>query len=168
MALFLTLKGIALAIGMDSGGQLAGIILAITTAVTYALYLAFGSLFIRKAGPIPSSATIIITAAIVYALIASITGFEPRRLPSAWIAIVASALISTILGLLTLFAGLRRIDAASTSMVSTFEVVVAIALAVMVLGETITLPKIMGACMVLSAVFILAQKEHQTAQTQMH
>jgi drug/metabolite transporter (DMT)-like permease len=168
MALFLTLTGIVLAIGLDSGGQLAGIILAITTAVSYSLYLAFGSLSIQKAGPIPSSATIIISAAIVYALIASVAGLELPRLPSGWIAIVASALISTILGLLTLCAGLRRIDAASTSMISTFEVVVAISLAVMVLGESITLPKIIGACMVLSAVFILAQNEYKIAQTQMH
>jgi len=168
IALFLTLTGIVLAIGLDSGGQLSGIILAITTAVSYSLYSAFGSLSIQKAGPIPSSATIIISAAIVYALIASIAGLELPRQPAGWIAVVASALISTILGLFTLFAGLRRIDAASTSMISTFEVVVAIALAVMILGETITLPKIMGACMVLSAVFILAQKEYKIAQTQMH
>lgn len=168
IALFLTLTGIVLAIGLDSGGQLSGIILAITTAVSYSLYLAFGSLSIQKAGPIPASATIIISAAIVYALFASIAGLQLPRLPSGWIAIVASALISTILGILTLFAGLRRIDAASTSMISAFEVVVAIALAAMILGETITLPKFLGACMVLSAVFILAQKEYQIAQTQMH
>jgi drug/metabolite transporter (DMT)-like permease len=168
LALFLTLTGIVLSIGLDRGGQLAGIILAITTAVTYSFYLAFGSLFIQKAGPIPSCATIIVSVAVVYALIAGIAGLQLPRLPAGWIAIVASALISTILGLLTLFAGLRRIDAASTSMISTFEVVVAITLAVTILGETITLPKIMGAFMVLAAVFILAQNEYKIAHTQLH
>ena len=47
---------------------------------------------------------------------------------------------------------------------STFEVVVAVALAIIVLGKTLTFPKIFGACMVISAVVILAKGEFETAQ----
>ena len=60
-----------------------------------------------------------------------------------WLAVIASALISTVLGLIAFFEGLKRIDTANAAIISTFEVVVAVALAIMILGETLTLPKIL-------------------------
>ena len=44
-------------------------------------------------------------------------------------------------------------------MISTLEPVVTIALAVVVLGETVTIPKILGGIMILTAVVLLARSE---------
>jgi drug/metabolite transporter (DMT)-like permease len=74
--------------------------------------------------------------------------------------------ISTVLGLLAFYAGLKRIDTANAAIISTFEVVVVVTLAIIILGETISLPKIIGACMVITAVVILAKREYETAQAQ--
>ena len=49
-------------------------------------------------------------------------------------------------------------------LISTVEIVVAVTLAIIILGETISLPKIFGACLIVTAVIILAKSEYETAQ----
>ena len=71
----------------------------------------------------------------------------------------AIALVSTALAIVTFFAGLKKIDPANASMISTLEPVVTIMLAVFVLGEAMTIPKILGGIMILVAVVLLARSE---------
>ena len=163
-ALFLTLVGVVVTTGLDWGGQYLGIVLAITTAVIYSVYLTFGSLSIQKAGSVPSSAVIFISTTIVYGVLVTIQGLELPTALSGWVAIALCALFSTTFGIICLFAGLKRIGPANTAMISTLEVIVAAALAILFLGETMSLPKILGACMIISAVVILGKSEYRTAQ----
>ena len=67
---------------------------------------------------------------------------------------------------MALFEGLKRIDTANAAIISTFEVVVVVVLAILILGETITLHKILGACLVIGAVILLAKSEYRIAQAQ--
>ena len=164
VALFLTLVGILVTTGLDWGGQYLGIVLAITTAVIYSAYFTFGSLSIRKAGPVSSSAVIFISTTIVYGVLVTIQGLELPTALSGWVAIALGALFSTVFGIVCLFNGLKRIDPANTAMISTFEVIVAAALAILILGETMSLPKIVGACLIISAVIILGKSEYKTVQ----
>jgi drug/metabolite transporter (DMT)-like permease len=164
-ALLLTIVGILLAIGMDSGGYSLGIIFAVITAISHSLYLIFGSLSIQKAGPFSASTVIILTSLVILGFFVGIQGPQWPMNVSGWLAIIASALISTVLGRVAFYEGLRRIDIANASIISTFEVAVTVALAIIILGETVTLPKILGACLVISAVIMLAKNEYETAQT---
>jgi drug/metabolite transporter (DMT)-like permease len=164
VALFLTLVGVVVTTGLDWGGQHLGIVLAITTAVIYSVYFTFGSLSIRKAGPVPSSAIIFISTTLVYGVLVAIQGLELPTALSGWVAIVVCALFSTVFGVVCLFAGLKRIDSTNTAMISTLEIIVAATLAILILGETMSLLKILGACMIISAVFILGKSEYKTAQ----
>lgn len=163
-ALIMTVFGILFAIGMDSGGYVFGIILAIVTAIFHSLFLILGSLSIKKAGSFPASTIIILSSAVIYGIYVSIQGLQLPMNISGWFAITASGLFSTALGLITFFAGLKRIDTANAAIISTLEVVVAVALAIVILGETLSLPKILGACLVISAVVILAKNEYEIAQ----
>jgi drug/metabolite transporter (DMT)-like permease len=163
-ALLMTVVGILFTIGMDSGGYFLGIILAISTAIFYSLYLIFGSLSIQKAGPFTASTVIILASTLIFGIVLGFQGSQWPMNVSGWVAIIASALVSTVLGLIAFFEGLKRIDTANAAIISTFEVVVAVALAIIILGETLTLPKIFGACLVISAVIILAKSEYDTAQ----
>jgi len=163
-ALFLTLAGVVVTTGLDWGGQYLGIVLAITTAVIYSAYFTFGSLSIRKAGPVPSSAVIFISVTIVYGVLVTIQGFKLPTALSGWTAIILCALFSTVFGIICLYEGLKRIDPANTAMISTLEVIVAAALAILILGETMSLSKILGACMIIFAVIILGKSEYKTAQ----
>ena len=67
---------------------------------------------------------------------------------------------------MALFAGLKTIDTANAAIISTFEVVVVVVLAIIFLGGTITSYKILGACLVIGAVIILAKSEYRIAQAQ--
>lgn len=163
-ALLLTVVGILFTTGMDSGRYYLGIIFAISTAIFYSFYLIFGSLSIQKAGSFSASTVITLATTVIYGIA---LGFQSLQWPtniSGWLAIIASALISTVLGLTAFFEGLKRIDTANAAIISTFEVVVAIALAIIILGETLTLPKIFGGCLVISAVIILAKSEYEAAR----
>ena len=77
---------------------------------------------------------------------------------------ISSCVISTVLGLIAFFEGLKCIDTSNAAIISTFEAVVVVALAIIVLGEMLTLPKIFGGCLVISAVIILARSEYETAR----
>jgi drug/metabolite transporter (DMT)-like permease len=166
VALVMTVFGILFTIGLDSGGYFLGIMLAVLTAIYCSLYLVLGSKFIQRAGPFPASTVIIIAVALIYSVLVGLQGLQMPMIPSGWLAIVASALISTVLGIMALFAGLKRIDTANAAIISTFEVVVVVALSVIILGETITLHKVLGACLVIGAVIILTRSEYRTAQAQ--
>ena len=74
-------------------------------------------------------------------------------------AIFAIALISTVLAFVTFFAGLKRIGPTTASTISTFEPIVAVVLAAIVLGETISPLQAVGGLFILAAVIILARSE---------
>jgi drug/metabolite transporter (DMT)-like permease len=163
VALLITIAGILLAIGMHSGGYVLGIVLAIMTALFHSLYFILGSVSIKKVGSLSASTIIILPSLVIFGVI---VGFQGPQWPmniSGWMAIIASALISTIFARIAFYEGLRRIDTANAAIISTFEVVVTVTLAFIVLGETITLQKILGACLVISAVVILAKSEYKMA-----
>jgi len=159
VALFLALSGTALTIQITSGGKIVGILLGIAAAVNYAIYVVLGSRIVRRSGSIGSTAVIIAATAAVFAIIAPIHGLSfPDRIQG-WIAIFAIALISTILAFTTFFAGLKRIGPTTASTLSTFEPIVAVALAAIVLGETITPVQALGGALILAAVIILSRNE---------
>ena len=164
-ALFLSIAGIFMAVGVEYGGYGLGILLGIGAALCHSLFLILGGRFMQKAGSFQSTTIIIIISAFIYGIY---VGFQGLRVPVAfygWAAVTASGLFSTALGMVLFFAGLRRINTSNAAIISTFEVVVTASLAVAILGEALSVQKIMGACMVISAVVFLAKSEY-AAHTQ--
>jgi len=159
-ALSLTFGGTLLIIGLDSvSGQNLGIVLAITAAVLYSVYIVVGSKVISNAGAFQASTVVIISAGLAFSGIVAVKGIKFPGTALGWVSVLAIALVSTALAIVAFFAGLKRIDPANASMISTLEPVVTVALAVMVLGETLTLQKILGGVMILAAVLILTRGE---------
>jgi len=158
-ALAFSLTGTFLIIGVDGGGKLLGIFLAVIAPVIYSFYIITGSKIVSMAGAFPSSAVVMISAAVVF------SGVIALKVPSfptsltGWVSIFAIALISTVLAIVTFFAGLRRLDPSTASMISTMEPVVTVALASAILGEEITFLKSAGGLMVLAAVLLLSRGE---------
>jgi drug/metabolite transporter (DMT)-like permease len=159
-ALSLTFGGTLLIVGLDGGrGEILGIVLAITAAVLYSIYIIVGSKAVSNVDALAASTTVIIAAGVVFSAIVAVKGVKFPATSTGWVAVLAIALISTALAIVTFFAGLKRIGPANASMISTLEPVVTIALAIIVLGETITMPKILGGVMILAAVALLAKSE---------
>lgn len=159
VALFLALSGTALTLRISGGGSLMGILLGIAAAVDYAIYILLGSRIVKRSGPMASTTVIITSTAGVYIGIVTIHGTTYPTTSTGWIAIIAIALISTVLAFVTFFAGLKRIGPTTTSTLSTFEPIVAVVLATIVLGETISPIQILGGILILTAVVLLATSD---------
>ncbi len=159
IALFLALSGTALTLRISSGGSLLGILLGVAAAVDYAIYILLGSRIVRRSGPLSSTTVIITSTAGVYAGIVAFRGTTYPTTSTGWIAIIAIALISTVLAFVTFFAGLKRIGPTSTSTLSTFEPIVAVVLAAIVLGETVSPLQVLGGALILAAVVLLARSD---------
>jgi len=161
-ALCLAIGGIILLVGLEGGGKTLGIFLALAASLFYALYTIFGSRVMRKGDAFSSSTVIILSTAAVYGGLVLVRGAHFPTTTPGWISIIAIALLSTVIGYLLFFSGLKRIGPTVTSIVTNTELVVAVILSVVFLEESITFPKLLGGTMILSAVLLLAKKETES------
>jgi drug/metabolite transporter (DMT)-like permease len=82
---------------------------------------------------------------------------HPADIPAeAWLPLVLLGVFSTAVALQTFYAGSKRIGAANASLVSTVEPVYIIAMATLLLSETLTPVQMLGGALVIGGV-LLAQ-----------
>jgi drug/metabolite transporter (DMT)-like permease len=163
IALLIALGGTVLTIGPTGGGHLLGIIFGLGAAFIYSIYILVGSKITKQVTAIQSSTVVIVSAAIVSGGLVAIEGPAFPETASGWGSVIAIALISTILAIVTFFAGLERVGPMNASTLSTVEPAVTVVLAAMVLGETISFFRIIGGMMIILAVIILARSEAPAA-----
>lgn len=156
-AVGLALLGTALTIGRAGGGRPLGIALAVLAAAIYAVYILVSSRMAPRAGAIPSATVVMLSAAAVLGLAVAVRGPALPTGAAGWGSLIALALVSTVVAIVTFFAGLERIGPAEAATISTLEPVVTVALAAVVLGESVTYGQIAGGSMIVTAVLILAQ-----------
>jgi drug/metabolite transporter (DMT)-like permease len=148
--------GTVLTIGPVSGGQMTGVLLGLGSALLYATYILLSSR-VHGVTPIASAATVLAAGAVVMGGLALLTGPTFPSETTAWLALAGVALIGGVLAVTTFFAALALIGPADTSVVSTVEPVVSIAVAGVVLGERLGPVQIAGGVVVLLAVTALAR-----------
>lgn len=153
-ALTLALVGTALTIGPTGSGRVPGILLAIAAAVIYSVYILVGSRIIPHASAIAASTTVITAAAAVYIGIVAVRGPTFPQTFFGWADIFAIALVSTVLPIVTFLAGLERVGPTKASTLSTFEPVMSVMLAILILGETISPLQVLGGALILAAVIV--------------
>jgi drug/metabolite transporter (DMT)-like permease len=158
-ALGLALAGLVFTIGPESGGKILGIVLGVTSALIYSIYLLAGNRIIQQEESIPACTVIVTSAAVVFGGLVGINGAKLPTTGIGWVSIGAIALISSVLAIITLLAGIKRIGSTNAATLSTLEPVVTVILGALILNETITPIQIMGGVMILSAVTILAKTE---------
>ena len=163
IALLIALGGTVLTIGPTGDGHLLGIIFGLGAALIYSIYILVGSKITKQVTAIQSSTVVIVSAAIVSGGLVAIEGPAFPETASGWGSVIAIALISTILAIVTFFAGLERVGPMNASTLSTVEPAVTVVLAAMVLGETISFFRIIGGMMIILAVIILARSEAPAA-----
>ena len=159
LALVIALGGTVLTIGPTGGGQLLGVIFGLAAAFIYSIYILVGSKITKQVTAIQSSTVVIISAAIVSSGLVAIKGPAFPATASGWASVIAIALISTILAIVTFFAGLERVGPTNAATLSTIEPVVTVVLAALILDERITLYRMLGGIMIILAVIILARSE---------
>jgi drug/metabolite transporter (DMT)-like permease len=157
-ALALALVGGGLTVGTTVSGHLLGVVLALASALVYAVYILVGSRVAPRTGAVPGSAVIMGSAALVYGGLAALHGPAFPHTPLGWTAIGAMALVSTVLAIMAFFAGLARVGATTAATLSTVEPVVAVLLATLVLHEPLSWRQVVGGLLILLAVVILSQR----------
>lgn len=151
------LVGTALTIGPVSGGQIAGVVLGILAALAYSGYVVASSRVVPAVGPLAATTVVMCSAGFVYVVLA--VSIRPRlpATPGSWAALLAIAVVCTVVASLAFFAGLARLGASDSAVISTLEPVVSVALAALVLGESMTGWQLLGGALVLGAVAVLAR-----------
>jgi len=157
--LFLALVGTTLTTGLVGGASALGIFLGIVAALLYAIYILVGSHVVHQAGSIASSTIVMIAAATSYSGMVIIHGPALPQSMCGWAAVVAIALVSTVLAFVTFFAGLKLVGPITASTLSTLEPVVTVDLAAVVLGETMGLLQLCGGVLILLAAITLIRSE---------
>jgi drug/metabolite transporter (DMT)-like permease len=149
--------GIALTLGGGHGTPM-GIALALGGAALYSVYIVVGARELKNTDSLAIT-TVVCLAAATTLLIASV--FRAPHFPETapgWLAAAAIALVSTVLAILTFFAGLKRVGPAVASIASTLEPVVTVALAWLLLGETLSVIQVAGGALVLASAMWLARR----------
>ncbi len=158
VALLLALVGTALTVD-PAGGQLPGILLAISAALIYSLYIIVGTNVMKHVSAIQSSLVIFASAGAVYGILMAANGAHFPSSSSGWLGISGIVLIATVIPVATFLAGLERIGPTNASMLSTLEPVVTVLLAGLIFGERLETITILGGSLILVAVILLTRSE---------
>ena len=168
-ALVLALAGTSLVVGGGSGRPL-GVVLAVGAAVIYSVYITVGVRATAGLDPLAVATVVCASAAVVSALGAlaqTLRGAAPTFPGSSagWAALLAIAVVCSVLAILAFFAGLQRLGAARTAVLSTLEPVVTVGLAAWLLAESMSAMQVVGGVLVLVAVVWQAMGRHGGAPT---
>lgn len=134
----------------------AGTLLGLGTAVVYSFYLLANQRLSPKVEPAVASTYITAGAAVSFTLLSLAAGTFTFSIPlPGWAALAGMAFFSTALAIVTLLAGIRRLGAATASILSTFEPLVTVALALTFLGERLGAGQVIGGVLIGAGVVLL-------------
>ncbi|MGW3785266.1 DMT family transporter [Micromonospora chokoriensis] len=141
-----------------------GALLAFAAALTYTIYILVADTVVHRLAPVVLSALVLTGAAGTLAVRALLTGGVDLDFGwRGWFWLACIAVVSTVVAMLTFFAGLRRTGPSTAAILSTVEPVVTAVLATLVLGENLTVVQLVGGALVLSSVVVL-QRQSVPAQ----
>jgi drug/metabolite transporter (DMT)-like permease len=163
LALGLALVGTALTVGPMSG-QLIGILLAVTGAVIYSIYIIVGTDVMKHVSAVQSSAVIFAAAALSAGLLMMVNGPHLPATGEGWVAIGSIVVIATLIPVAAFLVGLKRIGPTNAAMLSTLEPVVTVLLAYWWLNETLSPVALIGGGLILMAVLLLTHGEFRHSQ----
>jgi drug/metabolite transporter (DMT)-like permease len=162
VALVASFAGLVLLVGGGARFELSwALALAVASPVIYTGYILVGEKVMDSVPAMPASAVIITGAALAFVLLAAFN-HELALPPTAggWAVAISLAVVPTMLAISLFLAGLPRVGASRAAVLSTWEPVVTVGLAVVLLGDRMSLIQILGAILVLAAVIVV-----QGAQT---
>lgn len=125
-------------------------------AVAYTAYILTGDRVVAGVPPLALSALVTAGATATFAVVALATGGPDLGISATgWVWLTGIALVSTVLAIVTFFAGMARVGPSNAAILSTLEPVVTVALAAVAFGELLSGIQVIGGVLVLSAVVAL-------------
>jgi len=157
-ALCIAISGTILVIGVDTNGNMKGIMLGVGAALIYSVYTIAGAKVMKRNDTFTSSLVVIASASCFYLLYNIKAGFFFPTAGFYWMNIMAIAILSTAVAVYAYFQGIKLSGAINASMLSTFEPVTTMALASLFLGQYIGWLQMAGTVLILfSAVLVALQ-----------
>ncbi|GAB6154302.1 EamA family transporter [Desulfosporosinus burensis] len=146
LGLLLSTFGLVMVLGLAFQGiNSLGVILALGSAFVYAIYILIGHKVLKTTTALVSTTIISTAATLTYGIIGFSMGSMTWNLSwGTWMVMAGIALLSTVIGMLTFFEGIKRIGATSASIISTTEPVITVVLAVILFRESLTLLQVVG------------------------
>jgi drug/metabolite transporter (DMT)-like permease len=163
VAIAMAIVGSAFTVGNATDGSPLGVFFGIAAAAIYAVYILVGSRLSKAVTPTASTTVVVTSAAAVFAAGALARGVRLPGTAVGWGAVLAIALICTVAAVGLFLAGLERLGPVRASIYSTVEPAFTIVLAVIVLGEELTLSRLGGAALILGGVVLLARADLRRA-----
>jgi drug/metabolite transporter (DMT)-like permease len=158
-ALGLTLVGVALtapdfSAGL-SGSNLTGVLWALFDALVVAVYFIASSRLLRGNSDMLRANTWTVLGA--FLLLAALALPNGMALPpgEAWIYLIALTLVSTVLPVFGLNAGIQKLGSTRASIIATFEPVLTIIVATIFLGERMLPIQVAGGALIVVSVILL-------------
>ncbi|WP_298600918.1 DMT family transporter [Zoogloea sp.] len=164
LAVLSALLGTALTIGAGISGSPLGIALGVAAALIYSIYILVGNRVLKEEDPLAAAAVVMLAAAGVFGLVVLVDAPRFPASAAAWAAVLAIALISTVVAMVGFFAGIKRLGAADAATLSTLEPVVTFVLAAIFLDEPVSAAQMAGGAIVLGAVIALARGQAGAGQ----
>lgn len=167
-ALILSLCGSVLTFWNAGNYPVIGILLGMTVAAAYAVYLVWSEHILKGVDPIFATAIIISAAVVVYAGIAAIRGtFVLLSWPRQILLAGGVGIMATVLPIITLFMAMQRIGARDTSLISTIEPVCTNILSMLLLHEVMTGRRVVGGILILAGVLLLQRADYASGRSGM-
>ncbi len=134
-----------------------GIALGLFAATVGAIYVLAGSRVLRTIPTVPAMTVIISSTGAAYAIIAAAQGFHFPAHLHGYAAILGLATISTVVAIGAFLAGLQRVGPSNASTLGVLEPVTTVALAALILGETLRFEQIVGGILIGAAVVMISR-----------
>ena len=130
--------------------------LAIASPTIYTGYILIGERVMTSVPAVAASAVIMSGAALSFCVLATLNHeLALPRNSSGWAVGVGIALVPTMVAISLFLAGLPRVGAAGAALLSTWEPVVTVLLAVVILGDRLSLVQVLGGVLVIVAVIVV-------------
>jgi drug/metabolite transporter (DMT)-like permease len=130
--------------------------LAIASPMIYTGYILIGERLMSSVPAVAASAVIMSGAAVAFCLLAALNHeLALPRNANGWAVGFGVALFPTMLAISLFMAGLPRVGAARAALLSTVEPVLTVLLAVVLLGDRLSVIQVMGGVLVLLAVVLV-------------
>ena len=158
VALVASFAGVALLVG-GARLQIAwALLFAIAAPTIYTGYILLSERVMGAVPAVGASAVIMAGAGVSFSVLAFFQG-ELALPPTTggWAVVLALALIPTMIAISLFLAGLPRIGAARSSLLSTWEPVVTVLLAVVLFGDSLSPVQLAGGALILAAAVIVIQ-----------
>jgi drug/metabolite transporter (DMT)-like permease len=167
IALALALAGVTIMVGVPTEKlNPIGVLLALGSGLLYSFYLPALEHVQEGIPPITATLLLITGAATTFLIAALIRGelFLPAR-SAVWSEILVLALVSTVIAFLTLIKGLAVLGPVRTAIIATVEPFFTATLGILVLGNALGTPTLVGGILIAAAVLLIQWRSAQLAPT---